>query len=408
MNDHYDLLIVGGGLVGASLSFALAHLPLRIAVIEAKSLAMPHPAPADSRSIALSYGSAKIFSSLNLWSDLFTVSTPIKKIHVSDQGHFGSALFSAEEIAVPAFGYVIPFETINQTLLNHLLPCKTVDIIAPAQITDLTKNASEHWEINLKQGDEHRIITTKLLIAADGNNSFIRQQQNIQVTEKHYPQTAILTKITLKHAHNNIAYERFTKDGAIALLPLNGLHASIVWTLPHAAANKLMLLSNEVFLEQLQNAFGYRLGQFSQVAARHIFPLKMTIAKQQTKPGLLLLGNAAQSLHPIAAQGFNLALKHVAVLAELISTAHHKGKPIDDPELLNNYVKQISKDRQHIINFTHYLTRLFSNNLFPLNALRDSGLVLLDILPTPKKLFARKCMGLSGKLPRLLQDISLD
>lgn len=210
--------------------------------------------------------------------------------------------------------------------------------------------------------------------------------------------------MTLKQPHQHIAYERFTKDGAIALLPIDENKASVVWTLPPSAAQVIINDSDEVFIEKLQKAFGFRLGNFLTVSAKYLLPLKMTIAQQQIKPGLLLLGNAAQSLHPIAAQGFNLALKHVAILAELINSYSHHDKEINDFSLLKEYEQQTKQDRQQIIKFTHYLTKIFSNNLFPLNAFRNSGLVLLDILPSPKKLFAKKCMGIQGRLPLLLRS----
>lgn len=403
-NDHYDLIIVGGGLVGASLCLALAHLPLRIALIEAKSITSSHT---DPRTIALSYGSSKIFNGLGIWSELLPVCTPILNIHVSDQGHFGSSLFNAEEIQVRALGYTVSYTHINQILLNHLVKSKKIELIAPAQITEISKDTHEAWEINLIHDEQQLTINTKLLIAADGNNSFIRKQQNIQVTEQLYPQSAILTKVALKHPHQNTAYERFTKDGAIALLPIEGLKTSIVWTMPHAHAQEVMKTPDEIFLEKLQNAFGFRLGHFSIVSARHLMPLKMTLAKQQSKPGLLLLGNAAQSLHPIAAQGFNLALKHVALLAELINTNYHNGKKMNDDNLLKEYEKKIEKGRQHIIKLTHYLTQIFSNTIFPLSSLRDCGLVMLDVLPITKKIFAKKCMGIQGRLPKLLRGVPL-
>jgi 2-octaprenyl-6-methoxyphenol hydroxylase len=399
MRDDYDLIIVGGGLVGASLCLALAHLPLRIALIEAKSFNSSNQNP---RSIALSYGSSRIFTGLEVWQDLLPFSTSILSIHVSDQGHFGTSLIQASDTKVPALGYIIAHSHINQILLNHLSQ-KNIKLFAPAEITAINKNEHDDWQLQLSYNEQPLLLKTKLLIAADGNNSFIRQQQNIPVTEQCYPQSAILTKVTLKHPHQHIAYERFTKDGAIALLPLDENKASVVWTLPHSAAQEIINGSDELFIEKLQKAFGFRLGNFLTVSAKYLLPLKMTVAQQQIKPGLLLLGNAAQSLHPIAAQGFNLALKHVAILAELINSHYHDNKEINYYLLLKEYEQQTKRDRQQIIKFTHYLTKIFSNNIFPLNAFRNSGLVLLDILPVPKKLFAKKCMGIHGRLPLLLR-----
>ncbi len=407
MTEQYDLIIIGGGLVGASLCLALNHLPLRIAMIETKAIQSSPPALADARSIALSYGTFKILSNLGLQQDLLSNSTPIVKIHVSDQGHFGSTLFSAPQLQVPAFGYVIAFDAINQILIKQLLACKNVTLFSPALISETIKTQDNQWQINIKQDEKIISIKSKLIIAADGNNSSIRQQQQIHIIEKDYPHSAILTKIVLKHPHSNTAYERFTRDGALALLPLNEMNCSIVWSLPHTKADQLMSVSAENFLHNLQLAFGQKLGKFTEVGTRHKLPLKMIVAKQQIKSGILLLGNAAQSLHPIAAQGFNLALKHVAYLADVISKAYHDNLNLDDAYLIEHYHNKIKKDRQQIIHFTHYLTKIFGNNFYPLKSLRDSGLLLLDLLPFTKKIFAQKCMGISGKLPRILRDLPL-
>lgn len=407
MSEQYDLIIIGGGLVGASLCLALAHLPIRIAIIEAKVINYNSPTHSDARSIALSYGSFKIFSTMGLKQDLLLNSAPIFKIHVSDQGRFGSTVFTAKDLQVPALGYVISFDAINQLLAQHLLHCKNTELFAPSQIIDVSKSQDNIWQINIKHKDQIIALKSQLMIAADGNNSTIRQQQQFPIIEKDYPQSAILTKIRLKHAHSNTAYERFTHDGAIALLPLNDLNASIVWTMPHHKAKQMMSATDEIFLHNLQQSFGSRLGNFVEIGIRYYFPLKMIIAKQQIKSGLLLLGNAAQSLHPIAAQGFNLALKHVAFLADAINKAYNEKLEITDNYLIENYLNKIEKDRQQIINFTHYLTKIFGNNTILLNSLRDSGLTLLDLLPNTKKMFAQKCMGLSGKLPNILREMSL-
>lgn len=406
MSEQYDLIIIGGGPVGVSLCLALANLPIRIAVIEAKAINYHSPTPSDQRSIALSYASFKIFSNLGLKQDLLLNSTPIYNIHVSDQGRFGSTLFSAKESQVPALGYVISFDAINQLLGQHLHHCRNVNLFSPAQIIDVSKNQDNLWQINIKHNNQLVSIKSHFIVAADGNNSTIRQQQQIPIIEKDYPQTAILTKLSLKHAHLNTAYERFTRDGAVALLPLNDLSASIVWTMPHSRAKQMMSMTDDLFLYNLQQTFGFRLGQFTEAGTRKCFPLKMIIAKQQIKSGLLLLGNAAQSLHPIAAQGFNLALKHVAFLADAISKAHIEKIDITDNYLIENYLNIIDKDRQHIINFTHYLTKIFGNDYFLVNSIRDSGLLLLDLLPISKKIFTKKCMGLSGRLPNILRGMS--
>lgn len=455
--DHYDILIVGGGLVGASLAKAIAHMPLRIGLVEAKSLQHSDTDFVDPRSIALSYGSSRILTGIGVWQDLQPNCSPILSVHISDQGHFASILLNAADEKVPALGYVIKLPALSQALQNSLSHCSNIELICPAKVTALleykvnetsvnnttTKSENEErtlsqnkvasiladkinnssgnktthysddgeekaWQITLEQAGHTRQIKTSLLIAADGTQSFIRSQLGIATTETDYGQQAILTTITHKEPHLHIAYERFTSSGSIAFLPLSDHQCGLIWATRPDHAQQLLSLSDEDFLAQLQREFGYRLGKLQTINKRHIHPLKMTRAVQQTKkPGFILLGNAAHTLHPIAAQGFNLTLRDVALLAELLSDAHRAGKSIADSSVLSAYEQGIKTDQSHTIAFTQLLTRLFGNNYLPHQTLRDMGLLMLDIIPSPKKYFTRKHMGIAGRQPRLARGLAL-
>ena len=403
----YDIIIVGGGLVGASLAKALAHLPLHIAIIEAKPLQDDQNHNADPRAIALAYGSTKILSAIGVWPDLIQYSTAINTIHVSDQGHFGSTVINAHEEQVSALGHVISINKLNHVLHKHIKQHNNIDLFQPATVTDFSAGAGpeEQQKIMIHINEKQHTLHTKLLIAADGSDSFIRKHSNIKFKEKPYDQRAILTLVALPKSHQNIAYERFTQNGSIALLPQPGFFSSLVWATHPKEAARLLELTDDEFLGELQTEFGYRLGRFRSIAKRYTFPLKLTRAAQSIKPGIILLGNAAQTMHPVAAQGFNLSLRNVALLVDLIDKAHSEGKPINDLGVLCQYEQQCQNNQNATIGLTQLLTRLFGNTRFPAQPLRDIGLVLLDILPLPKHQFAKKCMGIHGKLSRLARGI---
>lgn len=398
-NNHYDLIIVGGGLVGASLAKALAHLSLRIAIIEAKAPLLNENLNHDPRAIALSFGSWNILANLGLSNDLLAHCCAIKKIHVSDQGHFGSTIINAQTEQVPALGYVIPIEKLNVIMQQQLSIHDNVDQLQPATVTDFSQplTADESWQISVQHQNQLKKLQTKLLIAADGSDSMLRKLNNIQCEEKSYHQQAIISLISLNQSHQNTAFERFIKNGSIALLPHPGLFASLVWAVNPLEAKRLLDLSDPDFLIELQNAFGYRLGKFSAAGKRYTFPLKFSRAAQSVKPGFILLGNAAQTIHPIAAQGFNLSLRNVALLADLLKTALAEHKSVNDLNVLCAYEQQCQNNQNSTIALTQFITKIFGHNQFPLQPLRNMGLILLDILPTGKKRFAKRCMGIEGK-----------
>jgi 2-octaprenyl-6-methoxyphenol hydroxylase len=372
----YDVLIVGGGLTGLSLGCALRHLPhLRVGIIDATTYT-----PSDKRSIALSHGSRKLFEKHNLWAPITASASPIKQVHVSDQGHFGITRFTAEEARVPALGYVVPLQALQNTLV-HALDNTSIEWIRPASVHSMSPT-EQGWELTIQNGQKY---TAKLVVAADGSNSTIRQLQHIPVIEQYAGQTAIVANITLSRVHANIAYERFTPTGAIALLPIAEKTYALIWTVPTEKAESYLAFDTHCFLSKLQHEFGYRLGRFMDASPRHAHVLKQSYAEEQIKPGLVLLGNSAHTLHPIAAQGFNLGLRDIDCLAKLISE--------NKTDNLQPYLAARLPDQKRLMQFTNGLVRLFSKTSPLIRIPCNLGLLALDFPSVFKQAACRYGMG---------------
>jgi 2-octaprenyl-6-methoxyphenol hydroxylase len=411
MSDtDYDLIIIGGGMVGASLAISLAQQPLRIALIEAAPMRTDAtPANYDDRAIALSFGSRRIFDGIGLWPDIAAQATAIEHIHVSDQGRFGFTRLDAKQEKVEALGYVATARQLGEVLMGRLQQCENLTIISPATLTEL-KLGNDHATAVIKHDNNNgktESLTSKLVIAADGGNSHVRRQLDIRTTERDYGQTAIIANITPEKPHNHIAYERFTRNGPLALLPMPDNRCSLVWTRAPQDAERVMTLNDEDFLAELQPCFGKRLGRFVKVGKRNCYPLKLIQAQEQVRNRLALIGNAAHTLHPIAGQGFNLGLRDVATLAQNIVDAFHAGDDIGALSVLEDYAQWRERDHRQVIGFTNTLVQTFSNRFPPLALARNLALVATDVVPPLKHLLARHSMGIAGKLPRLARGLPL-
>lgn len=390
--QRFDIIVVGGGLVGCCLAYALKDLPLRIGIIEARSPDTIN-ANTDRRAIALTYGSQRYLEKLGLWIGLASAAMPIQQVHVSDRGHFGMTRFNAQDMHIPALGYVIPFNTLQRHFLQRLHEVSTIELLAPAQVSTLEK-LDKQWQITLQTPTGVQTILTTLILAADGGNSTIRRLQNIPVTEWDYQQTAIIAQIELKRSHQQIAYERFTPNGAIALLPYSVQQAALIWTVKNSQLAELLSLADTPFLRHLQQEFGYRAGCFNAISKRQSYPLKMLYAEPQANSDLILLGNAAHTLHPIAAQGFNLGLRDVAVLTPLLQKHIQQQPSLVSQQLNQAFLQERYRDHQSMIYFTDSLTRIFTNDFFPLVWTRNLGLIGLECLPGLKRRFVTKALGI--------------
>ncbi|MGB5340393.1 MAG: 2-octaprenyl-6-methoxyphenyl hydroxylase [Gammaproteobacteria bacterium] len=404
--EHYDVIIVGGGMVGSSLACALAGQDLRIAIVETVQSDTRSAAGYDDRALALAYGTKRIFTGLQLWDELEQAATPIYQIHVSDRGHFGMVRMDREDEGLPALGYVVPARVLGEVLDEAVRAAAGVDLMCPATVTNLEVTAAA-VQLEVATGDGARSLSTGLIVAADGAGSAIRAHFGIDVSEHDYHQTAIVTNITPQLAHRNIAYERFTDTGPLALLPMSEQRCAVVWTVTGAQAAAVMDLDDTAFLERLQERFGNRLGRLERVGRRQAWPLRLVRARESVRPRLALVGNAAHTLHPIAGQGFNLGARDIAVLAEVVMDAVRAGRDPGALEVLERYGTWRRGDHQRVTVFTDGLARLFTLPLPALGLARNTAMLALDFMPPAKRLLSRLTMGRAGRTPRLARGLPL-
>lgn len=421
----FDLIIIGGGLVGASLACALsqAESSLRIAIIEAfpfKSDDSAYQPAFDARSVALSFTSKQVFEGMDLWPSINKLGVAaIKKIHISDRGHAGITRLNAENENVEALGYVVETRVIGKALFEHLSKQKNITLIAPAKLKNFeleSEFASAIIETGSEAGSEDdgkdKILTTKLLVAADGGDSVVRRLSGVRIKQRNYDQVAVIANVATDKPHNNQAFERFTDSGPLALLPMAATDKephrySLVWTINSSEEENVMSWNDETFLVKLKERFGARAGQFMSVSPRHVYPLSLMRAQEHVRERLAIIGNAAHTLHPVAGQGFNLGLRDVAALSQVIIDAQREQKDIGSLTILDTYADWRRRDHIQTAMATDNLVRIFSNNFLPLAALRNLGLFVVDVVPPLKKVFARHAMGFVGKLPRLGRGLKL-
>jgi len=402
----YDVLIIGGGLVGASLACALRASGLRLGVIEAVPLAASSQPGYDDRTLALAYGSKRIFETLGVWDGIVPEATCIDRIHISDRGHFGVTRLTAAEAGLPALGYVVPSRALGAALLDALKDSRQIDWLCPAEMRDI-RVTPDYAVVTIHHDGQDKTLTARLVIAADGAHSAVRQAMGIEALRTEYRQTAIVTTVTASLPHGNTAYERFTDTGPLALLPQRQNDCAVVWSARAEEAKTILGWSDAEFLRQLQERFGDRLGSFTRLGRRASYPLALTRVPEQVRPRLALIGNAAHMVHPVAGQGFNLGLRDVAALADILADAQRVGDDIGDLTVLRRYADWRRRDNQVISLFTNSLIRIFSNNIFPLTLLRNAGLLAVDLMPGVKRGFVRVTSGLAGKLPRLARGLPL-
>ena len=403
-----DVVIVGGGMVGASLALCLAPLPITVAVIEAVPPASGANTSFDTRTTALANGSRNILQTLGVWDAISREATPIHKIHVSERGRFGSAVIDATQQGIAAMGYVVHNHVLGRALWQRLEREPSITVLTPASVTAMRTEAS-CVELNVEHGGVTRAVQARLVVAADGADSLVRRAAGIKAEQWSYEQTAVITTVSPERLHQNIAYERFTDSGPIAMLPMAGARMGVVYTLQPAAAVEVMELDDGAFLKTLQAAFGWRLGRLSQVSARHAYPLALTRAAAQVAARVAVVGNASQGLHPIAGQGFNLGLRDVITLAEVIADALIAEDAVDvgNAALLDRYGAWRASDRRTLVGFTDGLVRLFGSPWQPVRALRGVGLLLFDLSPTAKTALSRLSLGFASHMPRLARGVPL-
>ncbi len=401
-NMDFDLVIIGGGMVGASLALAVAESGLKIAIIEAQKTVEQRPS-FDDRAIALAYGSQKILHSMGLWADLAPFAEAIKTIHVSEQGQFGFTRIKAEEEQLEALGYVITAKSLGQVFLQKIAEQPQIQSLNATLHCFSVDQQKIILNIENNQGEKSE-ITSRLLIAADGIHSLVRKQLNIPIKQHDYQQSAVTANIETDLFHQNIAYERFCQQGPLALLPMTESRCGLVWTHSTENIDAVLKQSDAVFMANLQKAFGFRLGRIKRVGERQAYPLSFKLATQFIHQRVALIGNAAHALHPIAGQGYNLGLRDVAALAEVLTEAHQQQQDIGSDAVLKAYQAWRQNDQKTVGMITDGLVKLFTTSFLPLRLARNLGMVGIDLFPPAKHLISQQAMGLRGKLPYLARQ----
>ena len=389
---QYDVVIAGGAMVGACLAIALDELTqhqLHIAVVEAVA-ADQHGHPGyDARSIALSHGSSRLLDTIQLWPTLANVATAIKHIHVSDRGHAGMVELSAQQLAVDALGYVIELAEAGKIFHHQLATRSNIDLFCPAKVEHIERTQAEAL-VRLNTGKRLR---TKLVVAADGATSHCCKLLRIGRDEYDFEQVAVIANITTAEPHQGQAFERFTEHGPVALLPMAQGRSSLVWCIEPQQQARIMALSDAQFLTELQAVFGWRLGALTVVGERHCYPLILRQSQRLVSHRTAVIGNAAQTLHPIAGQGFNLGLRDVMTLTEEIAAGVKRGADIGLPAVLGRYRERRLPDRQATIAMTTSLVSLFANDNPALAVGRNLGLMTMSLSNTLQAPLLRRAMG---------------
>ncbi|MCC5793853.1 MAG: 2-octaprenyl-6-methoxyphenyl hydroxylase [Chromatiales bacterium] len=399
----YDVVIAGGGLVGASLAVALAGSPLRIALVEALAPGMVTRPGFDSRTLALSRSSFRILETLGIWSGLADVAATIRRIHVSEQGRFGTAVISATQQGVPALGHVLESRAVATLLWERLATQDNCTVLAPASVVGSSEEDGARALQLAGDGVPGR-IDARLLVVADGARSGLRTSLGIDAVSRRYPHSAIVGNLAVSEpGAGETAFERFTPSGPLAILPAGGSRHAFVLTRsdPEAA----LAQDDAAFLAALQAQFGYRLGVLEQLGQRSVFPLELVVANRLTAPRAVLVGNAAHALHPVAGQGYNLSLRDIAALAELL--VDDQGQDPGSPALLVSYARWREPDQRKVVAFTDGLIRMFGAGWPGLSRARGAALLGFDLVPPAKRLLARHTLGLAGRMSRLVRGVPL-
>ena len=390
---QYDIVIVGGGLVGNSLALALRDEPLRIAVIDAVDYTQSNDVISDNRAIGLSHTSQRILQKLHVWSAIESQAHPIQGIHISLQNRFGVAKITAEQQGLPTLGCNVDIQYLQKKLADTVKLHHTIELLTPYRLTHCTR-LQDQWQLTIDNGAETLELQTRLLVAADGSDSWIRRTLGITAQVWDYQQTALVARLSFSKPLNGMAYERFTQQGLLAILPTGENTATFIWSAPHDIARQWQQADETQLLQQLHSLWGYRLGKLLTISKPICYPLKRFEANEIYRQGVVLLGNAAQTLHPVAEKGFNLGLHSAMMLVDTIKDVRLLQRDYAETAILADYAAKQAADRKQISRFTHFLVNRFSLEQDNLTHWQPLALFGLEWIPGAKALLAR--LGLGG------------
>ena len=418
-DSSYDIVIIGGGLVGASLAVALENSNKSILVVEPIPFSSNQQPSYDERTVALTYSARQIYSAMDVWKDIHGAE-PITNIHISNQGNFGQVHLNNTHSGTPALGYVVPTRTIGQTLWDRISQTSNIDMLCPGVAENIIQT-DDRCQVVISKSDPSNpqtpgyssVIETKMVILCDGGRSPLNEKIGLLPDSYDYPQSAILSIVTADRKHDGRAYERFTADGPLAFLPLAATpetprhcdRYAVVWITKTDNLEHRISLDDDNFILELQDTFGDRAGVLSQPSPRKSYPLKKSSIKSPTNGRVLALGNAAHTVHPVAGQGFNLGLRDVASLAELIFAADHQ--ELGSQDMIQQYIASRARDTRMVEQFTHSLIGIFSNEYPGISILRNIGLTAVEHCPPAKRFLLNRTMGLHKQKSRLSMGMSL-
>lgn len=400
METTCDVLIVGGGLVGSSLACALDGHGLEVMLAEATPPRSAAPPSFDERNLALAAASTNALSALGVWRHIASTPAPIRSIHVSSQGDFGTVRLDARQRGLDRFGAVVVARELGGALEARLAELHALQHVRPARVTDVSSSESG-IEARLETPEGERRVKARLLVAADGTDSMLRTALGIDAQVHDYQQILFVSVVTAGKAPADTAYERFTADGPMALLPLGGDRLGSVCTVASMRAEEVAGLDDEGYRELLQHGFGWRVGRFGRIGRRSGYPLRKVVAERLTATRAVLVGNAAQSLHPIGAQGFNLGLRDALTLAEVVIAAHQDGRDIGADDVLDQHASRRLPDRDETLALSHGLVQFFGNSFAPLRVLRSAGMFALDRIPGLSDRLVADAMGFGRDVSQL-------
>ncbi|MDH3379189.1 MAG: 2-octaprenyl-6-methoxyphenyl hydroxylase [Gammaproteobacteria bacterium] len=401
MCEDFDVAIVGGGMVGASLACALTQTRLRSALIDTLPAdAASHPS-FDERTVALTYSSRLIFEGLGVWNSISPLHAyPILRIHVSDRGHSGITRLDHGLVGTEALGYVVPNRALGKALYDCVATHPGCHKLSPARATAIDVN-EDHARLTVESDATNRTIRAKLVVIADGGRSPLTDELGFKNSLTSYPHVALVSRVHTDRTHDGTAYERFAGAGPLALLPIDTKQFALVWTLDEEDAKRLRTAPEVEFIGELQNTFGDRAGIFSNPATRYQYPLALSRLTDPAQPRVVVIGNAAHSVHPVAGQGFNLGLRDVAALADTLYEAQRHGNDIGSMPVLDGYCRWRRRDTRAVGVFTDGLINVFGSRFSPLVTLRNLGLTAIELMPPVKRALLRRTMGLHGPRSRL-------
>lgn len=387
----FDITIIGGGLVGMSMAVALADSDREVLLIEQSQTSPLQANILDLRTTGLTTSSQQAFTHSGIWESIESQATQIERLDISEQGNFGGARIDASEFNASPIGYMVPNHHLIEVLSQKVSQQKNLTIMSSSSLVNLEENV-EGYSIDIDQNNQTLTIQTALLIGADGANSKVRELLEISVQRKKYHQSAIIANVRPQKSHQNIAYERFTEHGPLAVLPIQDDCCALIWTQADSNVEHYLQMNDQSFLRALQKAFGYRLGMFKEVGQRSAYPLSLTVSEKLTQGNAVLLGNAAQAVHPVAAQGFNLGLRDVQALVQLLKELKFSKQLFS--QLLIDYEDQRKPDREHVIRLTDGLTRMFAPQIWPAKVIRGFGVRMIGKLPILQRSVLRKNSGM--------------